>query len=70
MSYTLHIRRGVTINDDPLRRCYNGAYFKSHVEWSEWELWIKDYTFETYDKAEHTASLFRREDQQIKVVEL
>jgi hypothetical protein len=37
MPYELLIRRGVLINDDPQYRCYNGCYYKSHVEWSEWE---------------------------------
>ena len=24
--------------DDPMRRCYNGAYGAHHYEWSEWEV--------------------------------
>lgn len=70
MKYTLHIRRGRLVNDDPQKRCYNGCYYKSHIEWSPWELWSRDYSFDTKEKAEQTASLFRREDQQIKVVEI
>ena len=66
--YTLHIRRGTLVNTDPQRRCYNGCHASSRVDWSPWELWFKDYTFETLEKAEETARLFRREDQQIKAV--
>jgi hypothetical protein len=40
------------------------------MEWSPWELWIKDFTFDTLEKAEYTAKLFCREDQQVKAVEL
>ena len=68
MKYTLYIRRGKVVIDDPQRRCYNGCFYKSHVEWSPWELWIRDYFFDTKEKAEHAASLFRRENQQLKVV--
>ena len=65
-TYEVHIRRGVLINDDPQRRCYNGCYFKSHVEWSEWEHWM-DYP--NLEHAERAARIFAREDQQLKVVE-
>jgi hypothetical protein len=70
MKYTLYIRRGQLINDDPQKRCYNGCYFKSHMEWSDWELWIRDYFFSTKESAEYNASLFVRENQQFKVVEV
>lgn len=70
MSYELHIRRGTLINTDPQRRCYNGAYFSAHMEWSAWELWIRDFTFDTLEKAEYTAKLFCRDDQQVKAVEV
>ena len=36
MTYTIHIRRGRLVIDDPQRRCYNGCYFASHMEWSDW----------------------------------
>lgn len=68
--YTLFIRRGRLVNDDPQRRCYNGAYAKHHMEWSPWELWIKDYFFDSKEKAEHNASLFKRGDLQFKIVEV
>lgn len=68
MKYTLHIRRGRLINDDPQRRCYNGCFFKSHIEWSDWELWIKDYFFTTKEAAQHAANQFKRENQEFKVV--
>lgn len=68
MTYELHIRRGRLINDDPQRRCYNGAYFASHVEWEPWELWLKDMTYEKLEDAEQAARLFCRDDQQVKAV--
>lgn len=70
MKYTLYIRRGKLVNDDVFRRCYNGCYYKSHIEWSPWELWINDYFFPTKEAAEYNANLFKREDQQFKVVEI
>ena len=64
--YRLYMRRGTLINTDPQRRCYNGAYFSSYMEWSPWELWIKDLIYSTKKAADHTAKLFCREDQQVK----
>jgi hypothetical protein len=65
MTHELHIRRGVLINDDPLKRCYNGAYFAYHIEWSEWEHWM-DYPSE--EDAERAKRLFSRDTQEFKVV--
>jgi hypothetical protein len=59
------IRRGTLINDDPQRRCYNGCYYKSHIEWTEWEHWM-DYPSE--DAAKTAKRLFSRADQEFKVV--
>ncbi len=65
MNYEVHIRRGVLINDDPQKRCYNGCYFKSHIEWDEWEHWM-DYPSE--EDAKRATRLFARDTQQLKVV--
>jgi hypothetical protein len=65
MTYELHIRRGVLINDDPQRRCYNGCYFSSHIEWGEWEHWM-DYPTEEHAKT--AARLFSRDTQEFKIV--
>ena len=65
-THEVWIRRGQLINDDPQKRCYDGCFIKSHVEWSDWEHWT-DYP--TLDHAERAARLFAREDQQLKVVE-
>jgi len=65
MIYELHIRRGVLVNTDPQRRCYDGCHFSSRVDWSDWERWM-DYP--SLEKAEHAAKLFAREDQQFKIV--
>jgi len=67
MSFTLYIRRGTLVNTDPQRRCYNGCYFSSRVDWSDWERWLGDYP--TRESAERAARLFTREDQQFKVEE-
>jgi len=67
MSYDLYIRRGVLVNTDPQRRCYNGCHFSSRVDWSEWERWLGDYP--TLEQAEYAAKLFSRENLQFKVVE-
>ena len=37
MTYTLHIRRGILVNTDPQRRCYNGCYFSYEYQWTRWE---------------------------------
>ena len=68
MTYELHIQRGQLVNTDPQKRCYWGAYASSRIDWEPWELWIKDFTFDTLEKAEHAAKLFCREDQQVKAV--
>ena len=66
MTYEVHIRRGTLINDDPQKRCYNGCYFKSHMEWGAWEKWMEGPDKEWADR---TVQLFQREDQQLKAVE-
>lgn len=68
MAYELHIRRGVFVNTDPQRRCYNGCYFSSRIDWEPWERWLGGYP--TYESAKYAAKLFTREDQQFKVVEV
>jgi len=65
-THEVHIRRGRLINDDPQKRCYNGCYFASHIEWSPWEHW-GDYPSEEH--AANVARIFARDDQQLKVVE-
>jgi hypothetical protein len=66
MTHTLHIRRATRVINDP--RCYNGAYFDSHLVWSPWELWIKDFFYPTEEAATLAARSFCREDQQVKAV--
>lgn len=61
----LHIRRGTFFNDDPQKRCYNGAYFASHYEWSDWEKWTD---YDTLKQAETGKRIFSREDLQFKIV--
>jgi hypothetical protein len=65
-THELWIRRGQLINDDPLKRCYNGCYFASHIEWGDWEHWM-DYP--SLEHAKNAKRLFARETQQFKVVE-
>jgi len=64
-THEVHIRRGTLINDDPQNRCYNGCYFKSHMEWSDWEHWMD---MPSLEHAKRAARIFAREDQQLKVV--
>jgi len=33
----IQVRRKMLVNTDPLRRCYNGAYFSTETVWSPWE---------------------------------
>ena len=65
MTVMLYIRRGVLINDDPQKRCYNGCHFASYIEWGEWEPWME---YPTREDAELAAKLFARDTQQLKVV--
>ena len=37
MKLNLLMRQKYFVFDDPLRRCYNGAYGKHHYEWGPWE---------------------------------
>lgn len=30
-------REKIEVNDDPQCRCYNGAWFKTKIIWSEWK---------------------------------
>ena len=64
-THELHIRRGALINDDPQKRCYNGCYFKSHIEWSNWEHW-SDYP--SLESAQTAKRIFSRDTQQFKIV--
>lgn len=36
-TFTIMKRERRLINIDPLRRCYNGAYFSSELVWTAWE---------------------------------
>ena len=66
--YELHIRRATITNTDSQKRCYHGCHASSRIDWTPWELWIKNYTFETLEAAEHAAKLFCRENQEVKAV--
>jgi hypothetical protein len=66
MTYTVQVRRGTLINDDPQRRCYDGCYFKSHMEWEEWKDWTE---VPTLEDAERQVRIFQRGDQQLRFFE-
>lgn len=51
----LYTRHRVMVLDDPLRRCYNGAYGAHHYEWSAWE--VLD-TFPA-DRTEHNLAFWQ-----------
>lgn len=38
MKFKLEYRKKIERNTDPQRRCYNGCYFSSVMEWTEWQL--------------------------------
>lgn len=61
---TVQIRRGKLINTDPQRRCYNGCYFSSHIEWNDWEDWM-DYP--DINSAKKALRLFARDTQQLRI---
>jgi hypothetical protein len=64
-THEVHIRRGRLINTDPQRRCYNGCYTSSHIEWNDWEHWMDS---PSEDHALHIARIFTRNTQQLKVI--
>lgn len=35
--YSLYVRKKITINTDPQRRCYNGCNFSEEDVWTNWE---------------------------------
>lgn len=37
MSHVILMRSKVFVWDDPMRRCYNGAYGDHHYEWGAWQ---------------------------------
>ena len=34
--YTLMARKQIEVNTDPQRRCYDGCYYSSEMQWTEW----------------------------------
>lgn len=34
--FAVYSRKRVTVNTDPLRRCYHGVHFSTRTEWSGW----------------------------------
>lgn len=38
MTVFLYVRKQVTINTDPQRRCYNGCNFSEEKVWTDWSL--------------------------------
>ncbi len=66
MTYTVQIRSGQLINDDPQRRCYNRCYFKSHMEWGAWRHWTE---VPTLEDAERQKRVFQRDTQELRYFE-
>jgi len=64
--YELHIMRGTFVNDDPQKRCYNGAYKASHYEWSKW--WVHWLSYPTYASAKLAKKIFTRADLRFKII--
>lgn len=38
MSLVIWHRKRILVNTDPQRRCYNGAHFKSELQWTAWSV--------------------------------
>jgi hypothetical protein len=36
--FDIFVRTRITINTDPLRRCYDGCHFSTKVVWSPWTI--------------------------------
>lgn len=51
----IYVRGRTLVNHDPLRRCYNGAYFDARWEWTGWE--VLDRT--TPEKAEARVAFWK-----------
>jgi hypothetical protein len=48
--YVLMSRKQIFVWDDPMRRCYDGAFGAHHFEWSEWEILDRLADQETADR--------------------
>jgi len=35
--YTIEARKRITVNTDPMKRCYNGCHYSSETSWTNWE---------------------------------
>ena len=57
MKFTVWFRRKVEINTDPQKRCYDGCYFSSKMEWTKWSS-ICSYSTENF--AKDSAATFKR----------
>lgn len=36
MPYEIHVRKQISVNTDPQRRCYNGYNFSEETNWTNW----------------------------------
>lgn len=57
MAFELWVRRPMTVNTDPQRRCYNGVNFSEEEIWSDWSLVSPYYTSEA--SARSSAETFK-----------
>lgn len=57
MKYTLEFRKRITINTDPQRRCYDGAYLSSEEVWTEW---AEVYSSANREGLQDSADTFKR----------
>lgn len=56
-AFVVEFRKRVTVNTDPLGRCYNGAFASSEEAWAPWE---EVAPYPTRAMAESSAATFQR----------
>jgi len=67
--FAVMVRKKITINTDPQRRCYDGCNFSEKIVWSTWKYIV---SLSTRKEAEESAGTYQliNPDHQYKVIEL
>lgn len=55
--FLLQVRKKITINTDPQKRCYNGCHYSSEEVWTEWEPVC---SFRLREDAEESIRVFKK----------
>lgn len=71
MNYIVQMRKKITYNNDPQRRCYNGCHFSTASYWGPWEIWQSE--IETKERAQEIRAwckdFFTNGTYQFRIVE-